>query len=43
MLLGIEGGRDAFLTTVAVIGAAVFTVAVGALAIVLWADSFARP
>ena len=42
MLLGIEGGRDAFLTTVAVVGAAVFTVAVGALAIVLWADSFAR-
>ena len=42
MLLGIEGGRDAFLTTVAVVGAGVFTVAVGALAIVLWADSFAR-
>ena len=42
MLLGIEGGRDAFLTTVALVGAAVFTVAVGALAIVLWTDSFAR-
>ncbi len=42
MLLGIEGGRDAFLTTVALIGAAVFTVAVGVLAIVLWTDSFAR-
>ena len=42
MLLGIEGDRDAFLTTVAHIGAAVFTVAVGVLAIVLWTDGFAR-
>jgi len=42
MLLGIEGGRNAFLTTVALIGAAVFTVAVGVLAIVLWTDGFAR-
>jgi uncharacterized protein (TIRG00374 family) len=43
MLLGIEGDdRSAFLTTVALVGAAVFTVAVGLLAIVLWADSFAR-
>ena len=42
MLLGIEGSRDAFLTTVAVVGAAVFTAVVGVLAIVLWTDSFAR-
>jgi len=43
MLLGIEGDdRSAFLTTVALVGAAVFTVAVGLLAIVLWTDSFAR-
>jgi uncharacterized membrane protein YbhN (UPF0104 family) len=42
MLLGIEGGHNAFLTTVALIGAAVFTVAVGVLAIVLWTDNFAR-
>jgi len=43
MLLGIEGDdSSAFLTTVALVGAAVFTVAVGVLAIVLWTDSFAR-
>ncbi|HEY7178073.1 MAG TPA: lysylphosphatidylglycerol synthase transmembrane domain-containing protein [Gaiella sp.] len=43
MLLGIEGDdRSAFLTTVALVGAAVFTVAVGLLAIVLWTDGFAR-
>ena len=42
MLLGIEGGRDAVLTTAAVIGASVFTVVVGALALVLWTDSLAR-
>jgi uncharacterized membrane protein YbhN (UPF0104 family) len=42
MLLGIEGGRDALLTTVAVVGGAVFTVVVGALALVLWTDAFAR-
>ena len=42
MLLGIEGSRDAFLTTVAVVGAAVFTAVVGVLALVLWTDSFAR-
>jgi uncharacterized protein (TIRG00374 family) len=43
MLLGIEGDDgSAFLTTVALIGAAVFTVAVGLLAIVLWTDNFAR-
>jgi putative heme transporter len=41
-LLSIEGGRDALLTTVAVIGACAFTIAVGALAVVLWRDSFAR-
>jgi len=43
MLLGIEGDdSSAFLTTVALVGAAVFTVAVGLLAVVLWTDSFAR-
>jgi putative heme transporter len=42
MLLGIEGGRDAFLTTVAVVGASVFTVVVGVLTLVLWTDAFAR-
>jgi len=43
MLLGIEGDdSSAFLTTVALVGAAVFTVAVGLLAIVLWTDNFAR-
>lgn len=43
MLLGIEGDdSSAFLTTVALVGAAVFTVAVGLLAIVLWTDGFAR-
>jgi uncharacterized membrane protein YbhN (UPF0104 family) len=42
MLLGIEGGRDAFLTTVAVVGASVFTVIVGVLTLVLWTDGFAR-
>ena len=42
MLLGIEGSRDAFLTTVAVVGAAVFTAVVGVLALVLWTDGFAR-
>jgi uncharacterized membrane protein YbhN (UPF0104 family) len=42
MLLGIEGARDAFLTTVAVVGGVVFTVITGALALVLWTDAFAR-
>jgi uncharacterized protein (TIRG00374 family) len=43
MLLGIEGDdRSAFLTTVALVGAAVFTIAVGLLAITLWTDGFAR-
>ncbi len=41
-LLSIEGGRDAVLTTAAVVGAVVFTVAVGVLALVLWTDSLAR-
>jgi putative heme transporter len=41
-LLSIEGGRDAVLTTAAVVGASVFTVAVGALALVLWTDGLAR-
>ncbi len=41
-LLSIEGGRDAVLTTAAVVGAVVFTVAVGILALVLWTDSLAR-
>jgi uncharacterized membrane protein YbhN (UPF0104 family) len=42
MLLGIEGSRDALLTTAAVVGASVFTGIVGLLAIVLWTDGFAR-
>ena len=41
-LLSIEGGRDALLTTAAVVGAVVFTVAVGILALVLWTDTLAR-
>ena len=41
-LLSIEGGKDAVLTTAAVVGAVVFTVAVGVLALVLWTDSLAR-
>jgi uncharacterized membrane protein YbhN (UPF0104 family) len=41
-LLSIEGGRDALLTTVAVVGASVFTVAIGALVLVLWADGLAH-
>jgi len=42
LLLSIEGERDAVLTTAAVVGAVVFTVAVGLLTLVLWSDSFAR-
>jgi uncharacterized membrane protein YbhN (UPF0104 family) len=42
MLLGIEGSRDALLTTAAVVGGSVFTGVVGALALVLWTDGFAR-
>jgi uncharacterized membrane protein YbhN (UPF0104 family) len=41
-LLSLEGGRDPLLTTAAIVGACAFTVAVGALALVLWRDSFAR-
>jgi len=41
-LLSIEGGRDAFLTTVAIVGAIVFTVVVGILALILWQDELAR-
>jgi uncharacterized protein (TIRG00374 family) len=42
LLLSIEGERDAVLTTAAVVGAIVFTVAVGLLTLVFWSDSFAR-
>ncbi len=41
-LLSIEGGQDALLTTAAVVGAVVFTVAVGLLALILWTDSLAE-
>lgn len=41
-LLSIEGGRDALLTTAAVVGAVVFTIAAGLLALVLWTDGLAR-
>ena len=41
-LLSIEGGQDAVLTTAAVVGAVVFTVTVGALALILWTDGLAR-
>lgn len=41
-LLSIEGGRDALLTTAAVVGAVVFTLVVGILALVLWTDGLAR-
>jgi putative heme transporter len=42
LLLAVEGERDAVLTTAAVVGAIVFTVAVGLLTLVLWSDAFAR-
>ena len=42
MLLSIEEQRDAVLTTAAVIGGIVFTVAVGLLALVFWSDALAR-
>jgi uncharacterized protein (TIRG00374 family) len=42
LLLTIEHQSDAFLTTVAVIGAVVFGVAVCLLALVLWSDGLAR-
>ena len=42
MLLSIEAQRDAVLTTAAVVGGIVFTVAVGLLALVFWSDGLAR-
>ena len=42
LLLSIEQQRDAFLSTVAVVGAVVFGVAVCLLALVLWSDGLAR-
>ena len=42
MLLSIESQRDAVLTTAAVVGEIVFTVAVGLLALVFWSDGLAR-
>lgn len=41
LLLSIEGGRDAVLTTAAVVGGSVFTVAAGILALVLWSNALA--
>jgi uncharacterized protein (TIRG00374 family) len=42
LLLSIEQQRDAFLSTVAVVGAVVFGVAVCLLTLVLWSDGLAR-
>jgi uncharacterized protein (TIRG00374 family) len=42
MLLSIESQRDAVLTTAALIGGIVFSVAVGLLALVFWSDGLAR-
>lgn len=42
LLLSIEEQQDAVLTTAAIVGSIVFTVAVGALVLVLWSASFAR-
>ncbi len=42
IMLGVEGGSSTLLTTAAIVGAAVFSVAVGALALILWTDGFAR-
>jgi len=42
LLLSIEHQSDAFLSTVAVVGAVVFSVAVCLLALVLWSDGLAR-
>lgn len=42
IMLASEGSKDTLLTTAAVVGAIVFTVAVGLLAVVLWTDGFAR-
>ena len=41
-LLSIEGGRDAVLTTAAIVGAVVFTIVVGVLVLILWTDGLAR-
>jgi uncharacterized protein (TIRG00374 family) len=42
LLLSIEGERDAVLTTAAVVGGIVFTVAVGLLTLVFWSSALAR-
>ena len=42
LLLSIEGNQDAVLTTAAVVGGIVFTVAVGLLALVFWSNALAR-
>jgi uncharacterized protein (TIRG00374 family) len=42
LLLSIEHQSDAFLSTVAIVGAVVFAVAVCLLALVLWSDGLAR-
>jgi len=42
LLLSIEGERDAVLTTAAVAGGMVFTVAVGLLTLVFWSSALAR-
>lgn len=42
LLLSIEEQRDAVLTTAALVGGVVFTVAVGLLVLVLWSDQLAR-
>ena len=42
LLLSIEGQNDAILTTAAVVGGIVFTVAVGLLTLVLWSNALAR-
>ena len=42
LLLSIEGERDAVLTTAAVVGGIVFTVAVGFLTLVFWSAELAR-
>ena len=42
LLLSIEEQRDAVLTTAAVVGAVVFSIAVALLALVLWSDGLAR-
>lgn len=42
LLLSIEGNQDAVLTTAAVVGGIVFTVAVGLLTLVFWSNALAR-